>query len=158
MNNNEQNDHPNELATLLIPLSDYQLIVPNVAVAEIIKFKDTAVEDDRPMWFKGYMEWREHNIPLVSYEAINDEPFEGRGQNKRIVVLNGLAKSSMPFFALIAQGVPKSLRIVKEDIVQDKNHDNGPMEQMGVFVAGEPAVIPDLEKIQDEIVGTLGII
>ena len=144
-----------ELATLLIPVSGRQLILPNVTVAEIIPFTEPDAVDDVPTWFLGYFTWRSQKIPLISFEAINDEPFLSQNRQRRIAVLNGLVGDQLPFCGIVTEGAPRLMRVMPDEIGNDDSQAVGPAEIARVMVSGEPAAIPDVEFIQRQMVSLL---
>ena len=145
-----------ELATLLIPVNNKQLVLPNVTVAEIIPFVEPESEDDVPNWFLGYVNWRTMRIPLISFEAINDEPFVGSSRNRRIAVINGvLHDNRLPFCGLVTQGVPRLMRVQPDEVAVDEEGITGPAESCRVLVSGERAAIPDVDYIQQQVVQLL---
>lgn len=144
-----------ELATLLIPVSGRQLILPNVTVAEIIPFVEPEPEDDVPTWFLGRFTWRSQQIPLISFEAINDEPFLSQSGQRRIAVLNGLVGDELPFCGIVTEGAPRLMRVMPDEIGNDESQLVGPAEIARVMVSGEPAAIPDVEFIQQQMIRLL---
>lgn len=141
-----------QLSTLLLPVSDRLLVLPNVTVAEIIPFREPMPGDDVPTWFLGYFEWRSSRVPLISFEAINDEPFAGRGRNRRIAVLNNVTgDTNMPFCGLLTDGLPRLLRLAAEDIVDDSDTAPGPAELARVYINGERASVPNVGWIQQQV-------
>ena len=141
-----------ELATLLIPVNGKQLVLPNVTVAEIIPFSEPEPADDLPNWFLGFFPWRTIRVPLVNFEAINDEPFAGSTRSRRIAVLNGLTGDPrLPFCGLVTQGVPRLMRIMPDEIATDEEAIVGPAEVCRVLVSGERAAIPDVDFILQEV-------
>lgn len=145
-----------ELSTLLIPVKGRQLMVPNVAVAEIIHYVEPYAMEDVPNWLLGTIDWRNQVLPLISFEAINDEPFAARAGPRRVAVFNGLsANDRLPFYAMLSQGAPRLMRVEPEDIVRDTEHSLGPAEAMVVSVHGELAVIPNLEFIESQVLTLL---
>ncbi|EPN84602.1 hypothetical protein A234_10571, partial [Pseudomonas syringae pv. actinidiae ICMP 19101] len=52
------------LTGLLLPLSDRHLLLPNVAVAELIDYQDCSAGPDAPEWYLGVISWRELSLPL----------------------------------------------------------------------------------------------
>jgi chemosensory pili system protein ChpC len=56
-------DGISEVASLLIPLHDKQLILPNVTVAEIIPYRAPTSISDNAGWLLGQLEWRNVHIP-----------------------------------------------------------------------------------------------
>lgn len=146
-----------ELATLLIPLNGKQLVLPNVTVAEIIPYVQPEVQEgDLPNWYLGNISWRGIQVPVVSFEAINEEPFQSQSRNRRIAVLNGLVDSvKLPFCGVIAESVPRLMRIQPSEIINDDDTEAGPAELGHVIVNGEQAVIPNVDFIQEQVLAII---
>lgn len=142
----------NELATLLIPVTGKQLVLPNVTVAEIIPYVEPVTEAGKPEWYLGKFSWRNISVPLVSFEGLNQEPVAGPHRERRIAVLNGLVNNQLlPFCAIVAEGVPRLMRVMSDEVSIDEDATPGPAEISRVLVSGEPAVIPDIDFIQGEV-------
>lgn len=147
---------PNELATLLIPMHGKQLVLPNVTVAEVIPFMAPEPGDDMPSWYLGTFPWRNQNIPIVSFEALNDEPFVSQSHSRRIAVLNGLVDSQrLPFCAMVTEGMPRLMRVMTDEVSVDEEAECGPCELARVIVNGERAVIPNVDRLQQEVLNLL---
>lgn len=146
----------NELAALLIPVNGKQLVLPNVTVAEIIPFVEPRSIDDVPDWYMGTFSWRNSVVPLVSFEAINDEDISSQNKDRRIVVLNGLVDSQrLPFCGLVTEGVPRLMRLMPSEVAVDEELEAGPSELSRVLVSGERAVIPNVDYIQQQVLQLL---
>jgi chemosensory pili system protein ChpC len=142
----------NELATLLLPVNGKQLVLPNVTVAEVIPYVAPQPEDDVPNWYVGHFAWRNINVPLVSFEAINEEPFVSQSSDRRIAVLNGLIDGQkLPFCGIVTEGMPRLMRVMPDEIITDEELDAGPSELARVLVSGERAAIPDVDYIQESV-------
>ena len=143
----------NELATLLIPISGKQLVLPNVTVAEIIPYSEPQLEDDEgPDWYLGEFSWRNINVPLLSFEKINGQTVNSQSTNRRIAVLNGVVDEEiLPFCAIVTQGVPRLMRITPDEISNHAEAEKGPAEVSAVLIGGEPAVIPNVDFIQQQM-------
>lgn len=145
-----------ELGTLLLPVNGKQLILPNVSVAEIIPYEAMAsVDEDMPSWFSGRLIWRTRSIPVVSFEAINDEPFVSQSRQRRIAVLNGIVDEKLPFCGIVTEGVPRLMRIGEDEIAREDEANLGPAELCHVMVNGERATIPNVDFIQQQILTLL---
>ena len=144
---------PEELVTFLMPITNKYLLLPNVTVAEIIHHRVPKQPDDMPTWYLGMLEWRGQKVPMVSFEALNEEPFQAGAQRQNIAVLNGIsALEKLPFLAVLTQGAPRLLRITSEEISAIETEDkHGPAELMTVSANGERASIPDLNFIESSI-------
>ncbi len=140
-----------QIATLLIPVSGKHLVLPNVNVAEIIPYVTPSAEEDVPTWFLGCFVWRNTRVPLISFEAINDEPFAARGSNRRIAILNNvIGDLSLPFCGIVTEGLPRLMRLLPEEIAEDPDNIAGPAELARVLVNGERASIPNVAYIQQQ--------
>lgn len=145
-----------QIATLLIPVGGRQLVLPNVSVAEIIPFTDPAPEDDVPTWYLGCFTWRNTRVPLVSFEAINDEPFASRSHNRRIAILNNvIGDTTLPFCGILTEGLPRLMRLLPDEISNDEEAIVGPAEIGRVLVNGERASIPNVAYIQQQVLKLL---
>ena len=144
----------NELATLLIPMRNKQLVLPNVSVAEIIPFVRPTEDEGqqaRPEWFLGHFTWRNTQVPVVSFEGLNGEAIDTLNSSKRIAVLNGLVDDRLPFCAIVAEGMPRLMRVMPNEVSNDDSAMIGPAELATVLVSGEEAVIPNVDFIQQQI-------
>lgn len=142
----------NQIATLLTPVSGKLLVLPNVTVAEIIPFREPRAEEDVPTWYLGRIQWRSSSVPVVSFEAINDEPFASQGRHRRIAILNNVTGDpNLPFCGIVTEGLPRLMRVMADEIVEDPDSPAGPAETLRVFVSGERAAIPDVAFIQNRV-------
>lgn len=145
-----------QIATLLIPVGGKQLVLPNVTVAEIIPFIDPVAVDDVPTWYLGCFTWRNTQVPLIAFEAINDEPFATRSYNRRIAILNSvIGDPALPFCGILTEGLPRLMRLLPDEIANDEEAIVGPAEIGRVFVNGERASIPNVAYIQQQVLRVL---
>ncbi|MGH8374511.1 MAG: chemotaxis protein CheW, partial [Pseudomonas sp.] len=100
------------LTGLLLPLVDRNLILPNVAVAELIDYQPPGTFDlDTPPWYLGLVTWRDRQIPLLSFESACAQKVV-IGERARIVILNTLGgRPELKFIALLVQGIPRSCKL-----------------------------------------------
>ena len=105
-----------------------------------------------PDWFLGTFSWRNIDIPLVSFEIINQDREIPATRDRRIAVLNGFVNSELlPFCGVVTAGVPRSMRVNAGEVAIDEHSVPGPSESARVLVSGEPAIIPNIEYIQKQI-------
>lgn len=138
-----------EVASLLIPIQGRLLLAPNVTVAEIVPVSQVIPVEDAPAWYLGNCSWREQTIPLLSFEVMNGEDKPGVASRSRFAVLNTTGvNESLPFIAILTQGLPRLARVTEEEITEREDADNKPFELMHISWAGEEAVIPHVEAIE----------
>ncbi|SFR63156.1 chemosensory pili system protein ChpC [Marinobacter daqiaonensis] len=140
------------LPCVLIPMTDRQLLLPNVSIAEVVDHNTDLEGHDGPSWLAGFLEWRGLQLPVISYEGANGQsavmPGTGRG---RVVVLNTIGPSHdrLPFLAIITQGIPSQARLEPEQVQGTEDTSKGPADLMQVDLEGEPVWIPDLEYLEN---------
>ncbi|AKF44107.1 chemotaxis protein CheW [Pseudomonas syringae] len=150
------------LTGLLVPLSDRHLLLPNVAVAELIDYQDCSAEPGAPEWYLGPIIWRELTLPLLSFEAAcggrtrvgGRAACGGRtrvGGRARIVVLNALGgRNDVRFIALLTQGIPRSCKVDSQLSYVDV--PLAELELAAVQIGETIARIPDLEGLEQWLV------
>lgn len=145
-----------KISTLLVPVGGKLLVLPNVNLAEIIPYTEPIPVDDVPNWYLGGFTWRGTQVPLISFEAINDEPFSSPPNNRRIAILNNVIGDPMlPFCGIVTEGLPRLMRLLPEEIAEDTESPVGPAELARVLVNGERASIPNVAYLQHQILKLL---
>lgn len=134
------------LTGLLLPLSDRYLLLPNVAVAELIDYQDCHADPDAPPWYLGNIVWRDLSLPLLSFEAACG----GRtkvGGRARIVVLNALGgHPGLRYMALLIQSIPRSCKV--DNQLSYVDIPLARLELAAVQVGDTQARIPDLPGLE----------
>ncbi|VVN97760.1 chemotaxis protein CheW [Pseudomonas fluorescens] len=145
-------DHrTSNLTGLLLPLADRNLILPNVAIAELIDYQPGAFDIDTPPWYLGLVTWRDRQIPLLSFESACGSKTV-LGDRARIVVLNALGgRPQLKFIALLVQGIPRSCKLDSQLSYVDV--PLCPLEKAAVQIADQIAKVPDLLGLEELLVG-----
>lgn len=144
---------PNDIPGLLIPMQGRPWLLPNIVVAEIIPLRQPERPGHGPEWLLGWINWRDEEIPLLSFEKLNDSGQVSIGQDARIAVINTVT-GKIKFYGIIIQGIPRQSRVGNDDIVEEPVQ-SGPAEAMYVQMGGDLAVIPDLDAIERAIAGLM---
>ncbi|MVW74430.1 chemotaxis protein CheW [Pseudomonas xionganensis] len=137
------------LTALLIPLADRTLLLPNVAVAELIPYRPPQVSEGMPAWFLGQVAWRDLRLPLLSFEAASD----GQAQvnpGSRVAVINALGgRANVKFVALLVQGIPRSVKVGPELVRAETRL--APLELDAVNFGEAVLKIPDLIGLEQKL-------
>lgn len=148
----EQISQTENLGTLLFSIEGGQIMLPDIAVAEIIEFKDVeAGDEDVPVWYLGKIEWRGLNIPVISLEALNHGSFFTHSNRLKIIVINSFTKREFGYWGFVTLETPKMQRINSDSIVADQSVELGEVQLMAAEYMGEPVILPDLETIEKNI-------
>lgn len=134
---------------LLVPLADRTLLLPNVAVAELIPYRPPQSTQGMPSWFLGQVTWRDLTLPLLSFEAASDGQPD-TGSQARVAVLNALGgRDHVKFIALLVQGIPRSIKVdpslARSDVAL------APLELDAVNLGDVQARIPDLIALEQKL-------
>lgn len=137
------------LTALLVPLADRTLLVPNVAVAELIPYRAPNSASGNPPWLLGQVSWRDLTLPLLSFEAASGGQPETDAR-ARVVVLNALGgRDHVKFIALLVQGIPRSVKVdpglARSDVTL------APLELDAVNLGDVQARIPDLIALEQKL-------
>jgi chemosensory pili system protein ChpC len=145
-----------DLVTMLLPVRGRNLLVPNVSVAEIVQLGQLEPSAEAAGWLLGLMQWRGLQIPVVSFESLNDDPFASDVPARRAAVCNGcLDPQRLPFFGIVTGDTPRMIRISADEIVACDHVVTGPAERMAVSASGEEASIPNLAFIEEQLLLSL---
>jgi chemosensory pili system protein ChpC len=135
----------------MIPLNGTHLLLPNICVAEILPWRRVKMLEDAPNWCLGLLGWRGESIPVVRFERLNKTSVEDRRVGRCMIVMNRAhASQTIPFYALAAEGLPRMVQLTDDDL------DNvptklGPAEMISLRVGTEPAIIPNLEFVEQQV-------
>lgn len=137
----------------LIPLNNIRLVLPNTAIAEVISFlKPTPVKTTLP-WVLGMADWRGLQIPLISFETASRGETVAVNKRCRVIVLNALSgKDTMPFYGLIAQGIPRLMALDNENIIDAPNNKRLPFVLRNVVLDGHHAFIPNQTDLEVSLI------
>ncbi len=152
---------------LMLPLHQKNILLPSMAVAEIIAYEEPKKIADVPQWLLGLLTWRGVPIPLAHLEKMDSPLAWNAGHQETeakqagkyyIAVINRSKKivsnprekhaSPYPFFAILVEGVPKlyhvsesAMKIVTQFPPQEKRF------LMEVKIQNDCALIPHLESL-----------
>ncbi len=137
------------LTGLVLPLADRQLLVPNVALAELIPYRAPQTTENQPDWLLGRLAWRDLQLPMLSFEAASNGQAE-LGSGARVAVLNALGgRDNVKFIALVLQGIPRSMKIGAD--VPRADVELAPLELDAVQIGTEVLRIPDLVMLEQKL-------
>ena len=138
------------LTGLVVPLSDRYLLLPNVALAELMPYRAPLAIPGMPAWMLGQVAWRDLRLPLLSFEAASDGQAQ-IGSTARVAVINALGgRPHVKFLALLVQGIPRSVKL--ESNLARANVPLAPLELDAVSIADSVLKIPDLMALEQMLV------
>ena len=141
---------------LIVPVGQASWLIPGALIAEVVNYH-TPEGDAGDDWFAGYLPWRGVKVPVVEGRALvaaTTPVYSG----ERLLVLKAVGESlPMAHYALVADGIPRLLN-VDEDVVapgyQGSEADPSPL-LLPVLAAGEEALLPRLDRLEEELASRL---
>lgn len=137
-----------KVRSLWIPLREMNLLLPNVAVAEIGSYRAPEVQADMPEWFLGMVKWREQRIPVISLEAVCGLSVPSNPVFSRLMIVNSVSPdSAVKYYAIVTAGLPGLIQFGEETADEVVEYEGDSLKCV-VRIGNEEAVIPDLEYLQ----------
>lgn len=146
-----------DIPSMVLNVETKQLLLPGVAVAEIIGNAVAEPIEGAPEWFLGWIEWRKLRVPVVSFERLNGEMMtEG---SRRLAVLNntGVDRERVPFLAIPIRRIPQLARVLPGDLRDMTDAQLGRAElAVAVDMQGQLVTIPNVATLEQALVDYLG--
>lgn len=137
------------MRSLMAPLTNVSMLIPNAAVSEIVGYIAPQVRDGAPSWYAGDVPWRGLELPLVKVEAMlgrGEVSVADRGQIMVIPAFN--QTSGLRFIGIQCQGIPRLVMADQGNLSTISQGVTSPVIATEVLVEGKPAFIPDLDLIE----------
>ncbi len=142
--------------SLWVPLEGVNLLLPNVAVAEVINYQPLDMIQSGPDWLLGSLRWRDKLLPIISMERLCGFNLPQGGRAARISILNSVqADSDMPFYAIVTAGIPRLFSADEEALGPSLMAANNLPDTVAdcVQIGSEQALIPNMEVVQTVVSG-----
>lgn len=141
-------DALDSLTGLIIPLAGPPLLVPNVAVAELVGYRLSEASPEGPEWFLGWTRWRDQRIPVIDPGVMLGQPAND-GQAPRMVILNAVGgRPGVHFLGLRVSGIPRTKRVVRGEMQTAGAGGGFVSRQVRLADEEELLLIPDLEAME----------
>jgi len=98
-----------ELRTILAPLNDGFVMLPNSVVGEILNYNSPEPFKQGPGWLLGEIAWHGWQVPVINYERlIKDNGITTISAKSRILIVKTLGESTqVNYIGLLIQGLPR---------------------------------------------------
>ncbi len=148
----EEKGAPNSLNTLLFPMSLGKLLFPDVAVAEIVDYqKPRSVETDVD-WLLGDIQWRGIQLPVISFDKLNEQKPLEMTRSSKIVVMHSLdQRQSCNFWAFVVHDAPTMQTVNTESLVQNEKKPVTEAVVMQAELMGLNVLLPNMAFIEKRI-------
>ena len=134
-----------EIRTILAPLTDNYVMLPNSAVGEILEFASPEPFKQGPAWLLGEIAWNGWQVPVINYERMLKGTRTKITAKSRILIIKTLGESTqVNYIGLVIQGLPKLKKARAETLVETQLDELPDTVFSEVAIEGLKAIIPDL--------------
>lgn len=135
-----------EIRTILAPLTDGYVMLPNISVGEILTFTSPEPFKQGPPWLLGEIAWRGWQVPVINYERLlNDKGVTTITAKTRILIIKTLGESTqVNYIGLVIQGLPRLKKVNAESLVEQPSDELPESVFSRVTIDDLEAVIPEL--------------
>jgi chemosensory pili system protein ChpC len=141
-------DVQDKVRSLWVPLREMNLLLPNLAVAEISSYRVPTAREGMPEWLLGMVQWRDREIPVISLEAVCGLSIPSNPVFSRLMIVNSVvSNSSLKHFAIVTAGLPGLIQFGEDTVDEVADYGNDGLKCI-VRIGSEQAVIPDLPYLQ----------
>ncbi|MDH3901953.1 MAG: chemotaxis protein CheW [Xanthomonadales bacterium] len=134
-----------EIRTILAPLTDNYVMLPNSAVGEILEFASPEPFKQGPAWLLGEIAWNGWQVPVINYERMLKGTRTKITSKSRILIIKTLGESTqVNYIGLVIKGLPKLKKARAETLFETELDDLPDTVFSEVAIEGLKAIIPDL--------------
>lgn len=137
---------------LIVPLAEQALLLPNVAVAELVGYRLSREPGNAPPWFLGWTSWRDQQVPVVDpYVLLGEQPDE-TGRQPRTLILNAIGeRPGVHFIAMRVWSIPRSRKVARGEMAAVEGSTPYVLQSVRLGEEAQALCIPDLLSIEQTL-------
>ena len=134
-----------EIRTILAPLTNSYVMLPNSAVGEILEYTSPEPFKQGPAWLLGEIAWHGWQVPVINYERLLKGTTTKVSSKSRILIIKTLGESTqVNYIGLLIQGLPRLKKARAETLIETQVEKLPDTVFSEVAIDGLKAIIPDL--------------
>lgn len=143
-----------QIPTLMLPLNEMAMVLPNAAVAEVVAYEEPQpASPESPDWMLGSLTWRGVLIPVISYEVLNTKATSKQGTALRIAIVNTLSKNQkLQFIGVVLSGIPSLKTASPANVHAEQDQGDALVAAARVTIDGQSGWVPDLDALEQRVV------
>ena len=143
-----------DLHAVLLALPGDTLLLPNVAVAEVVSPERLQPAKSGPDWLAGTISYNERQLRLVRFEVMNGGVKSDATRRTRIAIIQSYTgRLRAGHYGLLCLGHPNLVTLNREALRPEPRHatDRDELTLARVRIANTSALIPNLEQLELEL-------
>ena len=135
-----------EIRTILAPLTDGYVMLPNIAIGEILTYTSPEPFKQGPPWLLGEIAWHGWQVPVINYERLLEPASVTKLTSKtRILIIKTLGESTqVNYIGLVIQGLPRLRKASAKSLVEEQVDGLPDTVFSNVKIDDLQAIIPEI--------------
>lgn len=146
---------PDQVYAVLVQVLADSLLVPNLAVADVVPRSDLTAVAGGPPWLDGLVSWQSRKVPVIRFEVANGAPANvPPGRRARVLIVNTTTRDlESGVFGIVIEGNPHlvTLNRVALQPTALRESDHNELVAARVRIANQEAAIPNFDRIEREL-------
>ena len=146
---------PDQVYAVLVQILADSLLVPNLAVADVVPRTDLTPIAGSPPWVDGLITWQSRRVPVVRFEVANGAPASvPPGRRARVLIVNTTTRDlEAGVFGIVIEGNPHLVTLNRVALQPTELRENDHQELVAarVRIANQEAAIPNFERLEREL-------
>lgn len=139
------------VSAMLLPIDSDFLILPDVAVMQIVDAPTVEGVENSPDWFAGNMLWRGYSVPVVRFEPLNGG-FARSSSIERVAIIKSTVKNGyLPYYAVATSDRPSLRDINIDSVVIAEGRARGRAESMSIALDDIAAGVPNADWVENHL-------
>lgn len=110
-----------EIRTILAPLTNGYVMLPNSVVGEILEFTSPEPFKQGPAWLLGEVAWHGWQVPVINYEGMLKGSSTKITSKSRILIVKTLGESTqVNYIGLVIQGLPRLKKVTAQSLIEKR--------------------------------------
>lgn len=137
-----------EIRSVLVPVTEAELLVPNASIAEIVGYTSPEPIDQAPEWLLGNILWHGWQVPVVSFGMLTEQLQGESVEGAKICVSKSLIDNErMPYIGILAQGFPRLVTVTHDTLTEVPDSSSHIAIAGKAIIGDREAWVPDLDRI-----------
>lgn len=143
-----------EPGLILLPLIGESLLLPILAVAEVLPRGDLQPVVDAPEWLLGMRAWRGSARPVISVEALIGGYAHDLDPHHSVALVGSVQlEPAVPCYGVLLTDWPRAVSVADLEVQRCVSH---PYVRAEVAGDGWSAIIPDMDQMDAVLAGASG--
>ncbi len=148
-------ERPDQIYAALAAISGDILLLPNLAVAEVLPREPLETFDNAPDWFAGMLMWHGRRVPIISFEKLNGNlaSLQPNRRARMLVVYATGNRIQSGMFGMLTEGYPHLVTLNRNAVRPEplRGSDRPELVAARARVASQVPAIPNFECIEAEV-------